>query len=116
MKQERQGGDHHQIHNQGVPVCRTVAEQVDQYLLFDVEMDEDISSTKLGLAGEEAESIQEMQPDILEIAQGEEDYCACSCCVLTVSIISHNYRFVLHPPYIWFGGCQEDCCYQNNNI
>ena len=36
-------------------------------------MDEDLSSAKLGLTGEDLELIREMEPDILEIAQGEED-------------------------------------------
>jgi hypothetical protein len=70
---KRGGGDHPQIHNRGATTRRTVTEQVDQWLLSGVEMDEDVSHAKLGLLGEEAESIREMRPDILEIAQGEED-------------------------------------------
>lgn len=97
-----EGGSYPETNDPGGSEQRSVAVQVDQYLLFDIAMDDDISSAKLGLTGEEAETIREMRPDIRRIAQGEEakKYRACSCWTSIISIASRNHRHVLYPPHV----------------
>ena len=111
-------GGHPWSHNRDNAINWLVAKQVDQFLLWGIEMDDDMSSATLGLTGEEAEAVQEMQPDILKIAQGEEKKkcCAQTYYALTMSIGSHSCRIFLYPPSIGFGDHQEDCHHQIDHI
>jgi hypothetical protein len=43
---------------------RTITQQVDQYLIYGIEMDEDISRAPLGLRGDEAEAFYKMKKSI----------------------------------------------------
>lgn len=72
-QQEGPGSSHIQVRGTPRQQRRSVREQVDEYLHFGTEMDENISSAKLGLTREEAEAVREMRPDILEMAQGEQE-------------------------------------------
>ena len=120
IKQGRldEGGGYRRTHDPGVSAQRSVANQVDQYMFLGIEMDDNVSSAELGLTGEEAEAIRKMRPDVHEIAQGEEAKKdrTCSHCASTISIASHNCRYVLYPPHIGPRGGQEDRYHWCNSV
>jgi hypothetical protein len=69
-----EGGGRPRKQGPGTAAGRSIAQQVDQYLVSDIPMDEDSPQMPaLGLKGDELEAYLEMKGDIVGAAQEEED-------------------------------------------